>query len=82
MSSSSSLKALPARVLPLPGESLVSLIRRTAAIIGYKGPHELRSLLDDDAEVQANLNPLGPSPILDQLAILLRQPPERLAISG
>ena len=59
MSSSSSLKALPARVVPLPGESLVSLIRRTAAVMGYKGPHELRSLMADDGKVQTNLNPLG-----------------------
>ena len=27
----SSVAALPARVIPLPGESLVSLVRRTAA---------------------------------------------------
>jgi len=78
MSSSSSLEALPARVVPLPGESLVSLIRRTAAVMGYKGPHELRSLLVDDGKVQANLNPLGSGPILDHLAILLRLDPEKL----
>jgi hypothetical protein len=65
-------------VVPLPGESLVSLIRRTAAVMGYKGPHELRSLLDDDGNVQANLNPLGPSPTLNHLAILLRLDPEKL----
>jgi hypothetical protein len=46
--------------------------------MGYKGPHELLALLADDDKVQANLNPLGPGPVLNQLAILLRQPPEKL----
>ena len=34
MNLTSSVAALPARVVPLPGESLVSLVRRTAAAMG------------------------------------------------
>lgn len=73
-----SVRALPARVVPLPGESLISLVRRTAAAMGYEGPHRLRALLVDVGKVQANVNVLRPGPILDILAVLLRQPPEML----
>ena len=78
MNTASSVKALPARVVPLPGESLVSLVRRTAAAMGYRGPHELLTLLSDAGKVQANVNPLGPGLALELLAALLRQTPERL----
>ena len=73
-----SVRALPARVVPLPGESLMSLVRRTAAAMGYEGPHRLRALIVDVGKVQANVNVLRPGPILDILAVLLRQPPEML----
>jgi len=46
--------------------------------MGYKGPHELLALLADAGKVQANVNTLGPGPILELLAALLRQTPERL----
>ncbi|HPM83366.1 MAG TPA: TniQ family protein [Candidatus Anammoximicrobium sp.] len=78
MNVTSSVAALPARVVPLPGESLVSLVRRTAAAMGYEGPHRLRALIVDAGKVQANVNALHPGPILDILAVLLRQPPEML----
>ena len=58
MNFSSSLAALPARVVPLPGESLVSLMRRTAAAMGYEGPHRLRALIVDAGKVPANVNVL------------------------
>ena len=74
----STIKALPARVLPLPGESLVSLIGRTAATMGYDGPYQLLALLADSGQVPANVNPLSPGPVLDHLAALLRLTPERL----
>ena len=73
-----SVRALPARVVPLPGESLISLVRRTAAAMGYEGPHRLRALIVDVGKVQANVNVLRPGPILDILAVLLRQSPEML----
>ena len=73
-----SVRALPARVVPLPEESLVSLVRRTAAAMGYEGPHRLRALIVDAGKVQANVNVLRPGPALDILAVLLRQPPEML----
>jgi hypothetical protein len=78
MNVTSSVRALPARVVPLPGESLVSLVRRTAAAMGYAGPHRLRPLLADAGKLPANVNPLGPGPLLDLLAVLLRQPSEML----
>jgi hypothetical protein len=56
----------------------VSLVRRTAAAMGYEGPHRLRALIVDVGKVQANVNVLRPGPILDLLAMLLRQPPEML----
>lgn len=60
------------------GQSLVSLVRRTAAARGYAGPHRLRPLLADAGKPPANVNPLGPGPLLDLLAVLLRQPAEML----
>ena len=50
-----SVTALPARVVPLPGESLISLVRRTAAAMSYEGPHRLRALIVDVGKVQANV---------------------------
>jgi hypothetical protein len=38
MTVTASVRTLPARVVPLPGESLVSLLRRTAAAMRYEGP--------------------------------------------
>ena len=78
MNTASSVRPLPARVVPLAGESLVSLIRRTAAVMGYKGPRELLALLADCGKVQANVSLLRPGPALEWLAALLRQTPERL----
>jgi len=65
--------SLPARVVRLPGESLVSMVRRTATAMGYEGPHRLRALIVDAGKVQANVNVLRSGPILDILAVLLRQ---------
>jgi len=78
MNVSASVTALPARVVPLPGESLVSLMRRTAAAMGYAGPHRLRALIVDVGKVQANVNVLRPGPVPDVLATLLRQSPGML----
>jgi len=49
-----------------------------AAALGYEGPHRLRALIVDAGKVQANVNVLRPGPVLDILAVLLRQPPEML----
>jgi len=46
--------------------------------MGYEGPHRLRALIVDVGKVQANVNALCPGPILDVLAMLLRQSPEVL----
>ncbi len=56
----------------------MSLVRRTAAAMGYEGPHRLRALIVDVGKVQANVNVLRPGPILNILGMLLRQPPEIL----
>ena len=53
-----SVTALPARVVPLPGESLVGLVRRTAAAMGSAGPHRLRPLLADVGKLPANVSGL------------------------
>ncbi|MBM4093349.1 MAG: TniQ family protein [Planctomycetes bacterium] len=74
----SSIKALPAREVPLPGESLVSLVRRTAAAMGYERPRRLLSLLANTGKIPVNANSLGPGPVLDALATLLGQTPNSL----
>ena len=72
------LRTLPARAAPLPGESLASLVRRTAEMMGYETPGRVLSLLSDDGNVSANVNLFLPGPSLGRLAELLRRPPEDL----
>ena len=78
MMSRQSIRPLPARAAALHGESLASLVRRTAEIMGYEGPGRVLSLLLEARDVPANVNlfPLGPS--LDRLAELLRRPAKDL----
>ncbi len=69
-------RPLPARVPPLPGESLISLLRRTAEAMGYESPRRLVALLAE--QPRHHLNHLTSGPILDQLAGLLLLPRETL----
>jgi hypothetical protein len=70
--------ALPARELPLPGESLASLLRRTAAAMGYDNVNLVTRLLGESYRPHQNLNWTGPGPHLDRLAALLRLAPAEL----
>jgi hypothetical protein len=65
--------SLPARCIPLEGESLVSFLRRSAAVMDYQGPRYLRYLLADIGQLPMNVNSLGPGPLVDQLSILFRR---------
>ena len=75
-------RSLPAREPALPGESLASLLRRTAASMGYEGPGQIRQLLSTVGKVPWNVNHIGPGPLIDYLAVLLRtQPDDILALT-
>ena len=75
-------RSFPAREPALPGESLASLLRRTAASMGYKGPGQIRQLLSTVGKVLWNVNHIGPGPLIDYLAVLLRtQPDDILALT-
>ena len=63
-----SVRALPAREPLLPGESLTSLVRRTAQAMGYEGFGQVRALLGRRGELPAHLNHLTPGTTLDRLA--------------
>ena len=65
-------RSLPARESALPGESLASLLRRTAACMGYHSPGQIRQLLSTVGKVPWNVDHIGPGPLIDHLAILLR----------
>ena len=73
-----SVRPLPARVVPIPGESLVSLVRRTAAAMGYESPARIRGLLADAGKVPTNINLISPGDVLNRLAELLRFHPSDL----
>lgn len=72
-------RPLPARAAPLPGESLISLVRRTSQVMGYESPRRLLALLATQGPLPPHLTELAPGPILDYLAALLRQPTETLS---
>ena len=65
------LRLLPARESPLPGESLDSLVRRTACAMGYESVARLRSLLPDRDRLPLQLHGLEPGPNLNGLSELL-----------
>ena len=71
-------RSLPARATALPGESLASLVRRTAEMMGYEGPNRVLSLLPDTGNLPAHVNLFAPGAVLDRLAELLRRPTEHL----
>ena len=73
-------RSLPAREPALPGESLASVLRRTAAGMGYDGPGQIRQLLSTVGKVPWNVNHIGPGLLTDYLAVLLRTSPEDVSV--
>lgn len=78
MKPSEPLRPLPARVVPQPGESLASFIRRTSQAIGYESPRRLLALLASHGPLPPQLQQFQPSRALDHLAVLVRQSAETL----
>ena len=73
MTASPPTRPLPARAVPLSGESLISLVRRTSQAMGYESPRRLVALLATQGPLPPHLNELAHGPVLDYLADLLRQ---------
>jgi hypothetical protein len=73
------IRPFPARVPPLPGESLTSLIRRTTEAMGYESVARVVSLLAERGRLPRHLNQLLPGRVFDYLAALLCQPPETVS---
>ena len=72
------LRLLPARESPQPGESLDSLVRRTARAMGYESVARLRALLLDRGQPPLHFHRLEPGPILDGLSELCGIPSQQL----
>jgi hypothetical protein len=72
------LQRLPAREPPLPGESLSSLLRRTAAAMGYGNINVLTRQLGPTWKPHQDVNRTGPGPHLERLGELLGLPPKEL----
>ncbi len=70
--------ALPARELPLPGESLQSLFRRHALAMGYERLGLLRALLPENRDLPTCVNDLSSESTLTELAELFGVTPDRL----
>ena len=68
------VRPLPAREPPRAGESLAGLVRRTAEAMGYEGVRPIRALLSEAGEVPVHFDHLGPGPVMNRLACLLRWP--------
>ena len=73
------IRPLPARAAPLPGESLTSLMRRTAETMGYDSMARVVFLLAERGRLPPQLNQLLPGRVVDYLAALFRQPPEAVS---
>lgn len=64
------IRPLPVRAVPLPGESLSSLLRRTARVMEYAGAGQILHLAA--AKFRGNPDYLVPGPEMTALAALLR----------
>ena len=71
-------RSLPVRESPLPGESLISFVRRHVVGMGYESMVRLLSLVDE-VELPPHLDHLGRGPPLGALSVLLGRPSELLA---
>ncbi len=72
------MERLPAREVPLPGESLASLLRRTSEAMGYKDLGYIASFVSDKSVPLWNASRSSDSAILDPLAALLATTSEQL----
>ncbi len=72
------LQPLPAREIPLPGESLGSFLGRTSEAMGYESVGRLLGLIPDRADMAANVNQLGPSVAMEALSCRLKRSQETL----
>lgn len=79
MRSTDIIRPFPARVPPLPGESLTSLIRRTANAMGYESIVRVVALLAARGRLPPHLNELVPGRAFNYLAGLVCQSAERLS---
>jgi len=66
------VRPLPARPVPLPGESLTSLLRRAAQAMEYRGAPQIQDLLAITDVVRFDPDCLRPGPEMECLAALLR----------
>ena len=69
----------PARVPPLPGESLASLVRRTAQAMGYESVARVVGLLSERGQLPPHLNQLAAGRVFHYLAALLRLSPDAIS---
>ncbi len=76
------MRPLPAREPLLPGESLSSLVRRTAEAMGYEKLARIRSLLKEAGDLPAHFSQLQPGPVWDRLGHLLKQPAEQIKLAS
>jgi hypothetical protein len=65
-------RPLPARASSLPGESLVSLLRRTSEAMGYESPRRLISLLQEQSPLPSRWNEIQEGDVFDYLRDLIR----------
>ncbi len=72
------IRPLPARERPLPGENLASLLRRTANAMGYEHVRRLLVVVAEAGHVPWNINQLALGPAMERLAELLKQSPDVL----
>jgi len=79
MKSCDTVRPFPARVPPLPGESLASLLRRTSQAMGYESMRQVATLLAVRGPLPPHLNQLTPGRAFDYLTILVRQPAETIS---
>lgn len=72
------LQPLPARALPMPGESLASLLGRTSEAMGYENVGPLLAVIPERISMAANVNQLLPGTAIEALSCRLKRPVEEL----
>jgi hypothetical protein len=78
MSRLPSVRPLPARVVPQPGESLASLLQRGAELMGYENAKRMQWLLKGSGPWSGNPNHFSHESLLARVGQLLLCSPQRL----